>query len=238
MRPDEPLVDWAWIGAHLDEIAFRLGQHFALAAIAVAVGFALALPLSVWAIRDRRVHAPLTAIAGGLYTIPSLALFAALIPFTGPSILTAEIPLILYTQQILIRNTVAGFDAVPADVLEAAEGMGYSSRQRLRQVELPIAVPLIVSGIRLAAVSSIGLVMVVTLVGDNFGGLGLFIKEGIQTFFATKVYVGAVLSVILAIAVDLLLIRVERRLTPWVASRTSTSTPPASRDLRADDLTP
>lgn len=229
MRPDQPLVDWAWIGDHVDEIAFRLGQHLALAGIAVAVGFALALALSVWAVRDRRVHGPLTAIAGGLYTIPSLALFAALIPFTGLSILTAEIPLVLYTQQILIRNTIAGFDAVPAEVLEAAQGMGYSSRQRLRQVELPLAVPLIVSGIRLAAVSSIGLVMVVTLLGDNFGGLGLFIKEGIQTFFATKVYVGAVLSVALAIVVDLTLVRVERRLVPWAADRASGSTPRASR---------
>ncbi len=218
MRPDQPLVDWAWIGDHLDDIAFRLFQHLALAAIAVAVGFVLALALSIWAVRDRRIHAPLTAIAGALYTIPSLALFAALVPLTGLSLLTAEIPLVLYTQQILIRNIVAGFDSVPAEVLEAAHGMGYSSRQRLRKIELPLAVPLIVSGVRLATVTTIGLVTVVTLIGDNFGGLGLFIKEGIQTFFATKVYVGAGLSVLLAIAIDLLLMRLESRLTPWAAA--------------------
>ncbi len=219
MRADEPLIDWAWIGSHLDDIVFRTVQHLALVGIAVAVGFVIAFALSIWAVRERRVRAPLTAIAGGLYTIPSLALFAALIPFTGVSILTVEIPLILYTQQILVRNIVAGFDAVPADVLESADGMGYSSRQRLWRVELPLAVPLIVTGIRLSAVTTIGLVMVATLVGDNFGGLGLFIKEGIQTFFATKVYVGAILSVVLAVLVDLVLVRFERRLTPWAAAR-------------------
>jgi osmoprotectant transport system permease protein len=215
MRPDQPLVDWAWIGDHLDDIAFRLAQHLALAGIAVAAGFVVAFSLSIWALRSPRTRALLTAIAGGLYTIPSLALFAALVPITGLSVLTAEIPLILYTQQILVRNVLAGFDSVPAEVLEAANGMGYSSRQRLRTIELPLAIPLIVTGLRLAAVTTIGLVMVVTLIGDNFGGLGLFIKEGIQTFFATKVYVGAGLSVLLAVVVDLVLLRVERGLTPW-----------------------
>ncbi len=224
MREDEPLIDWTWIGSHLDDIAFRTAQHLALAGVAVAIGFAIAFALSIWAVRDGRVRAPLTAIAGGLYTIPSLALFAALIPFTGLSFLTVEIPLVLYTQQILVRNIVAGFDAVPADVLESADGMGYSRRERLWRVELPLAVPLIVTGIRLAAVTTIGLVMIATLLGDNFGGLGLFIKEGIQTFFATKVYVGAILSVTLAVLVDLILVRVERRLTPWAESRAQRST--------------
>lgn len=215
MRPDQPLVDWAWIGDHLDDIAFRLAQHLALAGVAVAVGFVVAFVLSIWALRSPRVRGLLTAVAGGLYTIPSLALFAALVPITGLSVLTAEIPLVLYTQQILVRNVLAGFDSVPAEVLEAANGMGYSSAQRLRTIELPLAIPLIVTGLRLAAVTTIGLVMVVTLIGDNFGGLGLFIKEGIQTFFATKVYVGAGLSVLLAVVVDLVLIRMERGLTPW-----------------------
>lgn len=220
MRAGEPLIDWAWIGSHLDDIAYRTVQHLALAGIAVAVGFVLAFILSLWAVRHARVRAPLTAIAGALYTIPGLALFAALLPITGFSILTAEIPLVIYTQQILVRNIIAGFDAVPADVREAADAMGYTRRERLVRVELPLAVPLIVTGIRLAAVTSIGLVMILTLIGDNFGGLGLFIKEGIQTFFATKVYVGAILSVALAVIVDVLLVRLERRLTPWSAPRT------------------
>ena len=219
MREGEPLIDWAWIGSHLDDIAFRTVQHVALAGIAVAVGFSIAFALSLWAVRDPRIRPPLTAVAGGLYTIPGLALFAALIPFTGLSVLTVEIPLVLYTQQILVRNIIAGFDAVPHDVLEAADGMGYAPWERLARVELPLAIPLIVTGIRLAAVTTIGLVMIATLLGDAFGGLGLFIKEGIQTFFATKVYVGAVLSVVLAILADVLLVRVERRLTPWATAR-------------------
>lgn len=224
MREGQPFIDWAWIADHLDDIAFRTVQHVALTGIAVAVGLAIAFALSLWAIHHPRIRPVLTAVAGGLYTIPSLALFAALIPITGLTVLTVEIPLVLYTQQILVRNIVAGFDAVPRDVLEAADGMGYGRSERLWRVELPLAIPLIVTGIRLATVTTIGLVTIATLLGDAFGGLGFFIKEGIQTFFATKVYVGAVISVALAVLADVLLVRVERRLTPWTHARAQRST--------------
>lgn len=227
MRGDQPLIDWTWIVDHLDDIAFRAVQHLALTGIAVVVGFAIALALSIWAVRDRRVRAPLTAFAGAVFTIPSLAMFAALVPFTGLSLLTVEIPLILYTQQILVRNILAGFDAAPPEVLEAADAMGYDRRERLFRVELPLALPLIVTGVRLASVTTIGLVMIVVLLGDNFGGLGLFIKEGIQTFFATKVYVGAVLSIALAVLIDVTLVRVERRMTPWATARSQPAGPSA-----------
>jgi osmoprotectant transport system permease protein len=213
------LIDVGWVAGHLGEIAFRTWQHLGLAAIAVLAGFVIAFGLAAWASRRRRVLPPIIAIAGILYTIPSLALFAALVPFTGLSLLTAEIPLILYTQLILIRAIASGFDAAPAEVLEAADAIGMSARQRFLQVELPIAVPLIVAGLRLASVSTIGLVMVVTLIGNNFGGLGLFITEGIASFFPTKVYVGAVVSVVLAIAADLSFARLERLLAPWAAAR-------------------
>jgi osmoprotectant transport system permease protein len=219
VRPDEPLLDLGWVGSHVGEIAFRAAQHVGLAAIAVGVGFAIAFALATWAARHRRVLPPIIAVAGVLYTIPSLALFAALVPFTGLTLLTAEIPLVLYTQLILVRAISAGFDAAPADVLEAADALGMSRRQRFLEVELPIAVPLIVSGVRLAAVSTIGLVMVVTLIGNNFGGLGLFITEGISSFFPTKVYVGAGLSVLLAIGADLAISRLEHVLAPWSAAR-------------------
>lgn len=222
----KPLVDWAWVVDHLDDIAFRLAQHLALAVVAVSIGFAISMALALWVRRDQRVFGPITAIAGILYTIPSLAMFAALVPFTGLSLLTAEIPLVLYSLLVLVRNIVAGFRSSPDDVLEAADGMGYTSRQRLTQIELPLAVPLIVAGVRLASVSTIGLVMIVSLIGQNFGGLGVFITEGIQTFFATKVYVGAALSVLLAVSLDMLLVRIERRVTPWARS-------PAPRDAAA-----
>jgi osmoprotectant transport system permease protein len=214
-----PLVDWSWIADHLGDIAFRTAQHLWLAAIAVAVGFLIAFALSLAVVRLPRLYGPVTGISGILYTIPSLAMFAALVPLTGLSILTAEIPLILYTLLIFIRNIVAGFESVPQEVLESADGMGFTRGRRLRSIELPLAVPLIVTGLRLASVSTIGLVMIVSLIGDNFGGLGLFIKEGIQTFFPTKVYVGAVLSLVLAFAADAAFVGLERVLTPWARTR-------------------
>ena len=218
-----PLVDWTWVVEHLDDIAFRLAQHLWLAAIAVAAGFVIAFALSLVALRYRWTYGPITGISGILYTIPSLAMFALLVPITGLSLLTAEIPLILYTLLIFVRNIVAGFDAVPRDVLEAADGMGFTRRRRMRTIELPLAVPLIITGLRLASVSTIGLVMIVSLIGDNFGGLGLFIKEGIQTFFPTKVYVGAVLSLVLAFAADAVFVTLERAITPWSRARAQAS---------------
>jgi osmoprotectant transport system permease protein len=219
MRPDEPLVDWAWIGDHLDDIGLRLAQHLGISILAVAVGLSIAMGLALWARGVPALRGPVTGVSGVLYTIPSLAMFAALVPFTGLSLLTAEIPLVIYTLLILFRNIMAGFDNVPAEVREAADGMGYRSGERLRMIELPLAVPLIIAGIRLASVSTIGLVMIVSLLGRNFGGLGVFITEGIQTFFATKVYVGAALSVALAVAADLALVALERRTTPWARER-------------------
>ena len=192
----KPPVDWAWIGDHLDDIAARTIQHLGIAAIAIAVGFAISFTLSLWAVRDRRVFAPITGLAGVLYTIPSLALFAALVPITGLSLLTAEIPLVLYTLLILVRNIVAGFDAVPNDVLEAASGMGFSRAGRLWRVELPLAIPLIVAGLRLASVRRSW-----SRRGDprRSSAAGACSSPGPQTFFPTKVYVGAVPSVALAL---------------------------------------
>ncbi|MCI0584875.1 MAG: ABC transporter permease [Chloroflexi bacterium] len=219
MRPGEPLLDGAWIADHLDDIGLRLGQHLGISVLAVVVGLAIAMALALWARRTPGLRGPVTGVTGILYTIPSLAMFAALVPFTGLTLLTAEIPLVVYTLLILFRNIMAGFDGVPTDVKEAADGMGFRSGERLRRIELPLAVPLIIAGIRLASVSTIGLVMIVSLLGRNFGGLGVFITEGIQTFFATKVYVGAALSVTLAVAADLALVALERRATPWGRDR-------------------
>jgi osmoprotectant transport system permease protein len=219
MTTDRPLVDWGWIGGHLDDIAVATVQHVVIAAIAVAVGFAISFALALWCLRTRRVYAPITIVAGILYTIPSLALFAVLVPFTGLTFLTVEIPLVTYTLLILVRSIVAGFDSVPPDVHESASGMGFTPRQRLRRIQLPLAVPLIVAGLRLATVSTIGLVTVGSIIGDAFGGLGIFIKEGIQTFFPTKVYVGAVLSVLVAFAADVAFVRLQRGITPWSRAR-------------------
>ena len=125
------MLDWAWIGDHLGAIVARTIQHIQLAGIALTVGFAISFALALVAIRWRRAYPPISGIAGILYTIPSLAVFSAFIAITGFSILTVEIPLVMYTLVILVRNIVAGFDGVPADVLEAATGMGYTRRERL-----------------------------------------------------------------------------------------------------------
>ena len=213
MTPGEPLIRWDWLLAHLGDIAQRTGQHLELTGIAVGVGLALSLLLGIWSARRPGLYAPVTWVTGVLYTIPSLALFALLVPFTGLSLLTAEIGLVSYTLLILIRNIVAGIRAVPAEVREAAFGMGCTRRQVLWQVELPLALGVIIAGVRVATITTVGLVTVTALIGQ--GGLGFFILDGIQRFFSTPLIVGALLSVLLAVALDWLLVGLERMVTPW-----------------------
>lgn len=213
MTEGEPLIRWDWVAGHLDEVGQRLVEHVELTAIAVGTGFVIAFALALLIIRRPRLESPITFVTGTLYTIPSLALFVLLIPYTGLSLLTAEIGLVSYTLLILIRNIVGGIRGVPADVLEAATGMGYTSRERLWRVEVPLALAVIIAGVRVATISTIGLVTVTALIGQ--GGFGYFILIGIQRFFSTELIVGAVCSVALAIAADALLVLLQRRLTPW-----------------------
>lgn len=216
MLPGQQLIDFSWIGDHLGQIAERIGQHLELTILPVAIGFLIALVLSIWAVRQPIVYGPITAVTGVLYTIPSLAAFAVLIPITGLSLVSALIPLVSYTLLILVRSIVAGFRGVPPEVLEAAEGMGYTRTQRLIRVEFPLAVPMMIAGLRLATVTAIGLATVASIIGgDTFGGLGQLITEGLQTFFPTKYLLGAALSVVLAVSADVLFVQVERWITPW-----------------------
>ncbi len=219
MTPGEPLIRWDWIGSHLDEIALRMGEHLELTAIAVVIGFAIAFVLSLAVLRSPRLERPTTFLTGTLYTIPSLALFALLVPYTGLTILTAEIGLVGYTLLILIRNIVGGIRGVPAEVREAAVGMGYDEWRLLWLVEIPIAAPVIVAGLRIATITTIGLVTVTALIGQ--GGLGYLILIGIQRFFSTPLIVGAVLSVALAIAMDIVLVLAQRALVPWTRAGSS-----------------
>jgi osmoprotectant transport system permease protein len=182
--------------------------------VALAVGLVVSVGLAVVALRWRRTYAPITWVTGLLYSIPSVALFAFLVPITGLSFLTAQIGLVSYTLLILVRNIVAGVDGVPASVKEAADGMGLTAWQRFWSVELRLATPAIVAGLRIASVTVIGLVTVTALVGA--GGYGRLILEGLdRNAFTTPIVVGASLSIVLAVAVDLLLLGVERLLTPW-----------------------
>jgi len=206
--------NWDWVGRNLDLIWQQTSQHLWLTLIAVGIGFLIAFPLSVLAYRYRRLYPPLSWITGSLYTIPSLALFALLIPFTGLSTLTAEIGLVSYTLLILIRNTVTGLRGVPDDVKEAARGMGYTDRQMLWRVELPLALPAVVAGLRIATVTTIGLVTVTALIGQ--GGLGYLMLGGFRRLFPKlAIVVGLGLSVALAVSADLLLLGGQRLATPW-----------------------
>jgi osmoprotectant transport system permease protein len=209
----EPLVRWDWIASNLDEIGLRLGEHVVLTVIAVAVGLAIAAALSLLILRSPKLEQPATFVTGTLYTIPSLALFALLVPYTGLSLLTAEIGLVGYTLLILIRNILGGIRSVPEDVRESALGMGYTPSQLLWRVQLPLALPVIVAGIRIATITTVGLVTVTALIGQ--GGLGFLILTGIQRFFSTPLIVGATLSIALAVAADAALVLAQRRLTPW-----------------------
>ncbi len=210
---ERPTIRWSWISANADKIYARFLEHIELTVLAVAIGLAISLPLAVYAYRHRWLYAPLTWVTGILYTIPSLALFAFLLPYTGLTVKTAEIGLVGYTLLILIRNIVAGLSGVPSDVREAARGMGYSDRQLLWRVEMPLALPVIMAGIRLATVTTVGLVTVTALIGK--GGLGFFILSGMRTDFITAILVGSVLSLLLAIVVDGLMVWGEHKATPW-----------------------
>ncbi len=213
MTAGEPLVRWDWVLSHLGDIQTRLTEHLVLAGLALLIGFGLSFALSLAIRRYPLLYEPVTWGTGVLYTIPSLALFALLVPFTGLSLLTAEIGLVSYTLLILIRNTVSGLRSVPPDVREAAIGMGYGPGQLLWRVELPLALAVIVAGLRVAAVTTIGLTTVTALIGQ--GGLGFFILDGIQRFFSTPLIVGAVLSVALGVAADGALVLIQRWATPW-----------------------
>jgi len=207
-------VDWGWVGDHLGEIGRALRSHVTFTLMVVAIGVLIALPLSLLSARNRVLRSVLLTVSGVLYTIPSLAAFALLIPYTGlTSHATVLIPLVSYTLIILVRTTLAGLDGVPDAAREAASGMGLSSRQQLLRVELPLALPTVMAGLRLATVSTVGLVTVGAIVGQ--GGLGLLIRDGLERDFRTLVVVGAVLAVALAVVADIALAAVTRLITPW-----------------------
>src|SRR5437660_7996090 len=208
----DPWIRWSWISGHADVITAALIQHIQLAAIAVVVGLIIAVALWLVAWRSRLLRGPIFSLTGILYTIPSLALFSALVPFTGFTILTAEVGLVSYTLLILIRNIVVGLTSVPDEVREAARGMGYRPLAELARIDLPLAIPAIIAGVRIATVTTIGLVTVTALIGE--GGLGKLIYDGFLRDFHTTLIVGASLCVVLAVVADLLLVGLGKVLTP------------------------
>lgn len=210
-------VDLGWVAANLDRIGQALLEHVYFTFSTIGVGLVISLGLALLIRRYPRAYGPVLGLTGTLYSIPSLALFALLVPITGlRSVLTAGIALVSYTLLILTRNIVEGLRGVPADAVEAATGMGYTSLQRLVRVELPLALPVIIAGLRIATVTTVGLATLAALIG--LGGLGyLIVTIGTNrgSFGLTATLTGIVLAVGLAVLADLLLLAIQRALTPW-----------------------
>jgi osmoprotectant transport system permease protein len=204
---------WHWVATHTDDMRERTYQHLQLTVLAIVFGFGLSLVLALLALRWRWLYTPLIWIASVLYSIPSIALFVILLPITGFTTTTVEIALVSYTLLILIRNIVTGVDDVPAAVKEAADGMGYTPLRRFWSIDMRLALPAIMAGLRIATVTTIGLVTVAGIIGA--GGYGHFIDEGLSRNFSTEIVVGAVLSIAVAVLFDVALAGVQRLITPW-----------------------
>ena len=201
-----------WIADHFGDYVDPLVRHVELTAVAVAVGFVLAFALGLVAHRHRWLVGPITGFTGVLFTIPSLALFAVLVTSPlGFGFVTGVIPLILYTLQIIFRNVVTGLAGVPEETRDAARGMGMTERQLLWRVEIPLAMPEIVAGLRIATVTTVALATLAFYAGA--GGLGEKIETDIN--FKSNVALAGGLAVLLALALDLVLLAAERALAPW-----------------------
>lgn len=212
-------IRWDWIERHTDDITRLTVEHVQITAISVAVAVAIAVPVGVL-VRGRRLPFALASgVADLLYTVPSLALFAVLVPVVGIGDTPAIIGLVAYALTMLVRNTVVGLESVPDAVREAATGMGLTRRQALLRVELPLAIPAIMAGVRLATVSTVGIATIAVFVGG--GGLGELIwTDGIQRqLFLTPIVVGTVCATALALVLDAALVGVERLITPWTRAR-------------------
>jgi osmoprotectant transport system permease protein len=209
----DPWINWGWLSSHVPLFEDALQQHLALTLFAILGGLVISLPLGVAAHRWGALRNPVLAVSEVFYTIPSIALFALLIPYTGLTAVTAEIGLTGYTVLILVRNVMVGLEAVPPDVIDAANGMGYRPLARLVQIELPLALPAIIAGIRIATVTTIGLVTITALIG--LGGLGQLILRGFIENFHTPLVVATVLSIALALIADLALAGAQRLVVPW-----------------------
>jgi osmoprotectant transport system permease protein len=212
------VIQWGFVTQQWGEIQSDLIQHISLTFIAVGLGLAISVPLSLLAWRFPITRGPLVGIASGFYIIPSLALFAIIGPITGfeASYPTAEVALTGYTLLILMWNTLSGLAAVPADATEAAVALGYSRTATLLRVELPLALPYIFAGLRVATSTVVGLVTVTSLIG--LGGLGQLIIYGFNTDYYTPIIVGLVFSVLLAAVCDLAWVGVEKAAVPWSRS--------------------
>lgn len=212
--PGNPWFSWRYVRDNSDTILAALREHVALTAGTVVIAALIAIPLAILAHWYRPLTGPILALSGVLYTIPSLALFAFIAPYTGIGARTVLIGLVMYALLMIVRNTLAGLAQVPDEVRDAALGMGYGSLARLLRIELPLALPSVITGLRLATVSTVALATVGLVVGH--GGLGQLIIGGFRNnFYRAEIVTGTLLCVALALVLDLVLAGAGRLLTPW-----------------------
>ncbi|WP_326766289.1 ABC transporter permease [Streptomyces sp. NBC_01591] len=212
--------DWIcaeYLRSRSQELTDATVQHIWITAVSVAIGLLVAFPLALLARRGRRFAGPVLGLTTVLYTVPSLAMFSLLLPLFGLSAALVVTGLVLYSLTILVRNIMAGLEAVPQEAKEAAKGMGYGPVRLLWEVELPLAMPALMAGVRIATVSTIALTTVGSIIGR--GGLGNLIGDALPSFFKAQVLTASVLCVLLAVVADLLLLGVQRLLTPWTRIR-------------------
>jgi osmoprotectant transport system permease protein len=202
-----------WAPKHIPEILAAAGQHLVLSLLSVLIGGIIAIALGIVCARRPRLYAFALTITGIIFVIPSLALFALMIPFLGLGMKPALVGLSSYCLLILLRNVVTGLRGVPEDILDAADGMGYGPWQRLVRIELPLALPLILSGIRIALVTVIGIATVAAFI--DAGGLGTIILMGIDQNYPEKILVGGLLTAFIATFFDVLLSRTEKAIVRW-----------------------
>jgi len=209
---------WGWVQAHWgDTLQPALVQHVELTAIAVGIGFAVAALLAFATHFYGRIEQPIGFVSALLYTIPSLALFQLLVPFTGLTWTTVEIALVAYTLVVLFPNFVAGLRSAPPEVLEAARGMGLTRRQVLLRVELPLALPAAIGGLRIAVVSTIAIATIAAFLLPAGLGYPVFLALKDPTPFTTEIYAAGALAVALALACDALFVGLRRLLAPWAS---------------------
>jgi osmoprotectant transport system permease protein len=206
-----------FLSSRSEQLTDALVQHIWITVVSVLIGLVVALPLALLARRYRRLEWLIVGTTTALYTVPSLALFALLLPLTGLTPTTVVTGLVLYSLTILVRNIVEGLNAVPGDVVEAARGMGYGAGRLLFTVELPLAIPSVMAGLRIATVSTVALTTVGAIV--NYGGLGNMLLEAVNTQFRPQVLTASVLCVLLAVTFDLLIVGAQRVMTPWSRGR-------------------
>jgi len=202
-----------YYSSRASDLADALVQHLGIVVSSVLLGLVVAIPLALLARRYRKLEAGILGATTAIYTIPSLALFSLLVPLTGLGVNTVVIGLALYSLTILVRNILEGLRAVPAEVRESAVGMGYAPRRMLWRVEVPLALPAIMAGLRVATVSAVALTTVGSIL--DYGGLGDLLVDGTRTNFKAQVLATSVLCVLLAVCLDLVLVGVQRLLTPW-----------------------